>query len=210
MDVTVVVATFGDDFWADLAERRAIPSAEALDVPVLASHGDSLHEARNAGLSDVQTEWVAFLDADDELEPGYFDAMGEGTADLRAPAVRYIRDGIHAFPYVPRVPGHDHDCSGPCLRDGNWMVIGCVARTELLRSAGGWQDWPMFEDFALWQRCWLLGATIEPVRGAIYRAHILPGSRNRTPSQAEKLRVHREIDAANLRWAAQQAVPACR
>lgn len=206
MDVTVVVATFGDDHWVDLAERRAIPSAEAQGVLVVHSHGDSLHEARNAGLADVDTEWVCHVDADDELEAGYFDAMAEASADLRAPAVRYLRGTRAAWPYVPRVPAHEHACEAACLRDGNWLVVGTVARTGLLRRAGGWRDWPFFEDWDLWLRCYLLGATVEAVPQAIYRAHARPGSRNRAPSQAEKLRVHRDIDAANERWAAAQGL----
>lgn len=208
MDVTVVVATFGGDEWIDLAERRAIPSARCLGVPVLHSHGDTLHDARNAGLSDVQTEWVCHLDADDELEGGYFDAMSEATADLRAPAVRYIRNGTAAFPYVPRVSGHDHDCRAECLKDGNWLVVGTVARTELLRRVGGWRDFPWSEDWSLWLRCYLLGASAEAVPQAIYRAHARPDSRNRAPAREFKVRTHHEIVADAMAWAAEQEVSA--
>src|SRR5690349_878569 len=94
MDVTVCVATYGDDEWKELAVERAIPSAARLEVDVVAVHGDTLHGARNDALALVETAWVCFLDADDELEHGYFDRIAAGTADLRAPSVRYVRNGF--------------------------------------------------------------------------------------------------------------------
>lgn len=198
MDVTVVVATFGDETWADLARSRSIPSAEALDVPVVHEHASTLHEARNAGLAQVHTEWVCHLDADDELEPGYFDAMATGSADLRAPAVRYLRTVLHLpSATIPRVAGHEHACTAECLTFGNWLVIGTLARAELVRSVGGWHDWPVYEDYDLWARCWRAGATVEAIPTAVYRAHVRTDSRNRAPSRAVKHDTHRGIATAN-------------
>lgn len=198
MDVSVVIATFGEWRWRDLAHERAVPSAMAFGVPVITVHGNTLHEARNTGLASVRTSFVAFLDADDELEPGYLDAMARGTADVRAPSVRYIKpSGIPAKPYVPKVVGHSHTCGAECLRDGNWLVVGSVARTELLREVGGWRDWPVFEDYDIWQRCWLAGASMEAISQAVYRAHVRKDSRNRGPSQELKNATHRAIDEAN-------------
>jgi hypothetical protein len=197
MDVTVAVATFGDQFWVDLASKRAVPSANALDVPVVHVHGSTLHEARNTALDVVATEWVVFLDADDELEAGYFDAMGAATADLRAPAVSYVRGGRPDPARMPRVAGHRHDCTAGCLEWGNWLVIGTAARTEMLREVGGWRDFPWSEDWDLWVRCWQAGATIEPVPRAVYRAHVRHDSRNRAPAHAAKMEAHRMIARAN-------------
>lgn len=194
MDVTVCVATFGAEHWKDLA-RRAIASAET-QAPVVHVHAETLHDARNQALDQVVTEFVIHLDADDELEPGYVAAIADGTADLRAPAVRYIGRREHA-PYVPRVAGHQHDCSAACLIAGNWLVIGTAARAQLLRDVGGWRAWPMYEDWDLFLRCHLAGATIEAIPAAVYRAHVRRDSRNRAPSMAAKNRVHHEILAAN-------------
>jgi glycosyltransferase involved in cell wall biosynthesis len=197
MDVTVVVATFGGDEWPQLAHDRAVPSAIALDVPVITAHAGSLHDARNLGLEDVQTEWVCFLDADDELTDGYFDAMAQGVADVRAPSVSYVRDGRPQAPYVPNVAGHHHDCEAGCLMEGNWLVVGSVARADLIREVGGWRDFPVYEDFDLWLRCYLAGASIEAIPEAVYRAHVRPDSRNRAPSQQVKHATHRAIALAN-------------
>lgn len=202
-DVTIVVATFGDPVWRTLAAQRAVPSALALDLPVVQAHADTLHDARNQGLAQVGTEWVAHLDADDELERSWLltlDVAERTSCDLVAPAVRYVRPGwTGATPGVPRVAGHDHDCTADCLPEGNWLVIGTLARTQLLVDVGGWRDWPVYEDWDLWLRCWKDGgALIEAAPQAVYRAHVSQGSRNRGPSQDVKNRAHRAIHQANF------------
>jgi glycosyltransferase involved in cell wall biosynthesis len=196
-EITVVVATFDGWHWVDLANDRAIPSAKSQGVVTIHAHDGTLQQARNAALAQVSTEWVVFLDADDELEAGYFDAMAAGTADVRAPSVRYVRpNGSAEWPYVPRVPGHDHDCGGECLPYGNWLVVGSMVRTDLVRSVGGWEDWPLYEDWDLWLRCFQAGATIEAIPRAVYRAHVRRTSRNRAPSPQERLEAHRAIARA--------------
>lgn len=197
MDATVCVGTFGDQHWSDLAKARAIPSAPS---PVIHCHGSSLAAARNECLEQVETEWAIFLDADDELTPGYVEAMGKGGADLRAPRVSYQRKyrSTPRPPAFPRVAGHQHDCTGECLPKGNWLVIGTCVRTELLRRAGGWREWPLYEDWDAWLRCWREGGTVEGIEDAIYIAHVRFDSRNRAPDVAFKNRIHREIYAANF------------
>lgn len=191
-DVTVVVATFGKRTWRELARERAIPSARS-QAPVVYVHGQTLAEARNAGLDQVETEFTIHLDADDELEPGYVEAMAQGSADLRSPSVRYVPRG--GPPSVPQVWSHRHACTAECLRQGNWLVIGTCVRTELLRSVGGWEEFGWSEDWAAWARCWRAGGTVEACPDAIYRAHRRLRSRNRV-TQEEGLRWHREIEEA--------------
>lgn len=191
MDVTVVVATFGDQWWARLAQSRAVPSAQALGVPVISVHRDTLHDARNAGLEQVTTEWVVHLDADDQLAPGYMDAMATGTADVRAPAVSYIDTLGRAGPArIPNVAGHRHDCEAACLPAGNWLVIGAAVRAELVRRVGGWRDFPWSEDYSTWLRCYLAGASFEAIPQAVYVAHVRRNSRNRGASREVKMAAH--------------------
>lgn len=197
MDVTICVATFGDQAWRNLARDRALPSAQALGAPTVHIHGATLHDARNACLEHAKTEWVVYLDADDELEPGYLDAMASGTADARAPSVAYVHNGRRRPPWMPQVAGHTHACQAECLLQGNWLVVGSMARTELLRSVGGWRDFAWSEDWDLWLRCHLAGASIEAIPAAVYRAHVRHDSRNRAPSLDDRLYVHRQIEAAN-------------
>lgn len=197
MDVTITVCTFGDASWAKLAQERAVPSARAQGAPVVHHHGETLADARNAALEDVETEWVIVLDADDELRPGYVEALAGGSADVRVPAVQYVRaSGRPARPYVPRVAGHRHACTADCLLAGNWIVVGAMVRTNLVRWVGGWEPFTWSEDWALWARCWKAGATFEAIADAIYVAHVRPDSRNRAASRAEKDAAHWEIHRA--------------
>lgn len=201
LDVTICIGTFGGPDWMYLATERAVPSAEAQGVPVVHRHGSGLANARNTALAFVETPWVIFLDADDELEPGYVEAMGRGTADVRGPLALYVR-GDRERHWQPRVSGHTHDCDRECLPEGNWLLIGAAVRTELVREVGGWRDFEWSEDWDLWLRCYRAGASFELIPDAIYRAHVRPDSRNRGASREVRLAAHRAIYEANFPEAA--------
>ena len=185
-ELTVICGTFGDKKWVDLAHSRALPSAKALGVPVIHYHGNNVAHARNLALSRVETPLVVCLDADDELEPGFVEAVAQSTADVRVPRVRCMRDGqmVAGGLFMPKIgdPAHrrgDHECSAECLPFGNWIVVGAAARTQLLRDVGGWAEWiPIYEDWHLWAKCHRAGATFEPCPNAIYRQHLSHDSRN--------------------------------
>lgn len=199
MDVTIAVSTFGDHAWQRLARERALPSARAQHpAKVIHVHGPTLHDARNAAADQCDTEWLINLDADDELEPGYVDALTAGTCDVRAPAVAYVSGTTRRqAPRMPVVAGHQHDCTAECLPYGNWLVVGSMVRADLIRKVGGWRDFPWSEDWDLWLRCHLAGATFEAVPAAVYRAYVRVNSRNRGLRAAGRLAAHRAIAAAN-------------
>lgn len=196
-DVTILVGTYGHQSWVDLANRRAIRSAGEQNVPIVHRHCATLHEARNACLHAAATEWVIHLDADDELEGAYVQTMMAGEADIRAPSVRYVQGNHAQRPRVPNVWGHQHQCVAECLVGGNWIVVGALARRQMIIDVGGWRDFTWSEDWDVWLRCHLTGASIEAIPRAIYRAHVRPDSRNRGASQAERLAAHRAIARAN-------------
>jgi glycosyltransferase involved in cell wall biosynthesis len=207
-DFTVAVCTFGDPSWRELAESRAVPSTYG-QAPVIRVHGETLHDTRNEALEQVRTRFVVYLDADDELEPGYIQAMETGTADMRVPSVRYVTDLQKTrAPMLLKVwgPTHRrHDCTADCLPDGNFMVIGTAVRTDLLREAGGWRDFPWSEDWDAWLRCWHAGATIETIPTAVYRAHVRPDSRNRGATRQLREDTHWAIHRANFPHLYEQA-----
>ncbi len=175
-DCSIVIASYGERSWLDLGTQRAAQSAFAQDCPVIYIHGTTLHGARNAGLAQVETEAVVFLDADDELAPSYAEAMMRGTADLRVPVLRQVRRGRLGRPFQPQVWGHTHECSAPCMLEGNFAVVGACVRTDLAREVGGFWDEPVYEDWSLWLRCYLAGATTEWIHDAIYVAHHDPAT----------------------------------
>lgn len=189
MEVTVIVATYGDDQrYIDLAASRAVPSA-GTQAPTLRAHGDTLAVARNWGASQADTEWLVFLDADDELAPGYIDAIGTGSADLRAPSVRYCFDGGEPDPpvsFADRKMSHLNPC-----------VIGTAVRRDQFLRVGGFFEEPVYEDWSLWLRCVKDGATLEHIDDAHYVAHHNPDGRN---IQTDEVR-RSTYRAIRRRWA---------
>ena len=77
--------------------------------------------------------------------------------------------------------------------DGNWRVIGSAAKADILREVGGFREYEVYEDWDLWLRAYLAGASVEAIPEAVYRAHVRADSRNRAPSMQVKNRVHYEI-----------------
>lgn len=202
MGFSVVVATFGAPEWAELARARAIPSACAEGpLEVIVEHGTTLAEARNRGAARARGEWLVFLDADDELEPGYLEAIASASGDLRAPAVRYVTVGEPA-PDPLLFTGRNIARVNPC-------VIGTALRRDLFDQAGGFWTEPVWEDWSLFRRAWLLGAQIEHVPGAVYRVNVNPdGGRNDSVrTQPERDRIHRRIIDSHTEWKRKQRTP---
>lgn len=196
--VAVIVGTFGDDCWAELASERAIPSAEAEGVPVTHHHGEikpsygeSLGMCRNAGARQTDAEWLLFLDADDEIRPGFFEAMERATGDLRTPAVEYVRP--QQGPARPMFwPEKD-------IRDSNYLIVSTLLRAKMFWDVGGFRKVDLWEDWDLWIRCLKAGAVVTRVPDAICRVHINPQSKHRRGStRAEKERAHHEIRQFNF------------
>lgn len=202
MNVSVLICTYGDDDWVDAAWSRAFPSAQiqqqaVREINVLHLPEGPLAEARNRAAADASGDWLCFLDADDELDPGYFDAMTRTArswnlaraGDLRdnpllfVPAVQYVRLGLDdGAAEVPNGRG-----LRPLL-DINCAVIGTLVPRRLFLEVGGFRDLPALEDWDLWLRCEEAGARVVTVPEAIYRAWVTPGSRNSDQSLYYRLR----------------------
>lgn len=183
MNVSIIVATYGDESWRTLAQERAIPSAYAQEpYEVLDGHAldGPISEIRNALASMASGEWLCFLDADDELGRGYLAAMQQaferrrehgGAPPLLTPAVSYVRKGRQQTPRF---------LSGNDLSKNNYLVVGTLVRRDLFMQVGGFSDYPHgFEDWSLWAKCWKAGAEVVQVKRAVYIAHWNPTSKHR-------------------------------
>lgn len=174
MTASIIIGTFGDVWWSDLANERALPSALAQDVEVVHSHGDTLAQARNDAAETTTGDYLIPLDADDELAPGYVEAILSGSADLRSPAIQYVYPDHEEPPKLLKPKN---------LRRGNYLPIGTAIRRDLFMEVGGFRDLPAWEDWDLAVRCFLRGATIEQIPEAIYRAYWSPTGRNNLTQQ---------------------------
>jgi glycosyltransferase involved in cell wall biosynthesis len=203
--VSVIIATYGTSEWQRLANDRAVMSvigqADGYDklIPFHQPDGNRA-TSLNSAAADAPHGWLIFLDADDELAPGYVGAMRralEQTGDgpvLFTPAVQHIRKGRPGAPaFMDR---------GISLRDDNWMVVGTMIHKDLFWEVGGFDDYPHgFEDWALWSKCYRIGAQIVKVPDAVYRYFHNPqskhkqGWRDRKTQVATHLRVKAELDA---------------
>lgn len=172
-DVTVIIPVYGDlERWRPLAHRAhwSAVMQSAAPAAVVVSVAETLSEARNRAAAAATTEWLIFCDADDELDVDYVAAMLAGDGDVRKPATLGIVDGVEdsAPVVIPERP----------LLTGNHIVIGAMVRRELFVEVGGFRDLPVWEDWDLFVRCWLAGATFGTCPEAIYRVHVRAGSRN--------------------------------
>jgi len=181
LKVGVVVGTFGDpEKWYPLA-ARAMASAEAAGADKLYHcHSDTLQHARNIGAKMVGTEWLIFLDADDELDEGYIDAMLKGEGDIRKPATIGVYPDGSEDDAPTMIPTRD-------LNRANHIVIGAMCRAEIFWRVEGFRDYPVLEDWDLWRRMCRAGAVVGEVSGAVYRVHVNPDSRNSNQALHDKV-----------------------
>lgn len=209
MKITVCIGTYGDPSWRKLAKERAVPSALTAIREVF--HGEVLHthmtdgtlaEVRNDIAGRANGDWLCFLDADDELAPDYLKAMGfawltgaitEDWSPLLIPRVQYVWPGGRRD--APRFPAFREGANADEISDGNWLVIGTLIRRDRFLEVGGFEEWPMYEDWALFARAWKAGAQLVQVPGAVYIAHRKPGTRNHQ-GRSLAVETHAAIKAA--------------
>ncbi len=212
----IIVATYGDRYWAELAEERAIPSADRQNPDeLLVRHekADGLAASRNRATYQARSSHLIFLDADDELAPGYLEAMRRALAVLTAPSLDRDRPRFSGpsllVPQVQEVDGgREREPAFPNrhrpMEELNHCVIGTSVPRLMFKAVGGFRaDLPIYEDWALFLACRRLGARLVDVHGAVYRAWRSPGGRNLQPSRVRRAaydRIRREhlIEAAKL------------
>lgn len=198
-DVTVLITTIPgrDDFL-----KRAVASVDAGQVQPAGvviytdqeRHGAAY--ARNAALEQVETEWVAFLDDDDEFLPNHLKKMILGAnfsgADLiytyaefvggRDPLAVYV-DG-QLIPEPINVPW-DAKAERSLRKFGNFIPVTNMIHTNAVRAVGGFPEPNTFEasvsgdceDYGLLLRLLDAGYTFYHVMGCrTWRYHFWEGN----------------------------------
>jgi glycosyltransferase involved in cell wall biosynthesis len=176
--VEVIVADNGSD---DATRSIAESFQERLDVRVIDA-GDRLGaaHARNAGALVARGKYLAFVDADDQIAPGYvaaveraldehpFIACRYDTASLNPPEVagslgHAQRDGLMTYDYPPFLP---HAGGG-----------GLAIRREHHQAIGGFDEsYPALEDTDYCWRLQLSGVPLTFVKDAVVRIRLKAGA----------------------------------
>ena len=104
--------------------------------------GDGPAVTRNRLLESVSTEFVAFLDDDDELHPHHLEVLQRLAEESGAAVVYSCHDGAGA--------GLEHEFNHDELERRNYIPVTVLARTEAVLEVGGFPDLQAGEDWALW------------------------------------------------------------
>jgi glycosyltransferase involved in cell wall biosynthesis len=203
VNVSILICTFGEAKWRDLAINRALRSAqsqkEAFEVNAWHEPDGTLASSRNAAAKEASGDYLCFLDADDELAPGYIEAMIAAwwrVVDTTSAVLPLPEQALYvpAVQYVYRDKDGEREESEPQLLNTgrplveiNRAVIGSPVPRQLFLDLQGFKDLPALEDWELWLRVSRFLPLID-VPDAVYRAFVRPGSRNADQSLYWKIR----------------------
>lgn len=171
-----VVTPFHEQRRANGMLERAAASVRAQTVPVEHILAEDIHHmgaaiTRAHGLALVETEWTAFLDSDDEMDPDHIEQLLACAADTGADYVYpwfRVKGGTDPFPMFFGKP-FDPACP-------NSTTITILVRTELAKQVGFVADPTVQvagEDFLFTKGCIAAGAKIVhlPVRSWTWHHH---------------------------------------
>jgi glycosyltransferase involved in cell wall biosynthesis len=185
-------------------------------------HGDGASVTRNRALDAIDTEWVAFLDDDDEFLPLHLERLvvcaQETSADLAYSWFEGINTSFFRIPSEedPKVlispegvPWSPHVEN--CLRVtcGNFIPITVMARTSLVKEVGGFSDqgkpgeYPTGEDYVLWTRLLEAGAKFVHLPERTWRWN---GHMAHTSGRSWKMPVHGSAEFVRTEQAAGREV----
>jgi hypothetical protein len=116
--------------------------------------------------------------------------MSKAKGDLRAPRLTFFNPETQQLNEPFDLTKRDMNVGNPC-------VIGTLIRYDMFEEVGGFWNEPAYEDWSLFRRAWLLGATIEHT-DAMYCSIDKPGSRNKQVTDPVKL--IREIQYSHEEW----------
>jgi hypothetical protein len=162
---------------ASVAAQKRPPDHHAI---MMDFHHNGAGPTRNAALAQVETEWVAFLDDDDEFLAHHLRSCEKAAFWTGADVIYPI--GAYDFGVDPlRQCGTSF--SAHRLRAGNFIPITTLCRTERVMAVGGFPTGAAVprmgeqpcEDWGLWLLMLADGAAFAPLHQVTWRCHQTTG-----------------------------------
>jgi glycosyltransferase involved in cell wall biosynthesis len=172
---------------ADGSMARAVDSvrrqllAPTATVTALDGHGEGAAVTRNRALAMVDTDWVAFLDSDDELKPHHLRSCARHAALTGADLIYPGFEGDDPTGMFGR------SFDPILLHRHNYIPVTVLVRTNLVRKVGGFTPHPdgdgdPCEDWGCWLKLLDAGATFSHLPQRTWIRH--PGGTRGRPEEA--------------------------
>lgn len=166
IDVTVITASLPH---RSLLLAEAVASVGSQTSParhlISVDAGVGVAEARNQLLDAASTDWVAFLDDDDHLDPHHIEVLAERAAsddvDVVIPHCRFDGPPLPAISCCAGYYNRPFDVRD--LRRHGIFPITVIARRSAILAAGSFPVSAPYEDWSLWRRMVRLGARFDVV-----------------------------------------------
>jgi glycosyltransferase involved in cell wall biosynthesis len=130
---------------------------------------------RNCAVAEASSEWLAFLDDDDELHPWHIERLVEHQRETGADLV---------YPWFDVVEGFDplgwegRPFDAEALRRNNYIPVTVLVRRDLVEATGGFRNrtdgigGATWEDWNMWLALLDLGATFSHLPVRTWRWHM--------------------------------------
>ena len=127
-----------DDGSTDIYTRQVVARLEREGTRVAQSGGGGASVARNCGARLTSAEYLVWLDADDTLEPGYFEAAA-GALDAEAD-LGFVSSALRAFGDASYVWTPPSPTFVETMSVGGWPHASTMLRRRLWEAVGGFDE----------------------------------------------------------------------